>query len=204
MELLQTFAVLILVLFIVHFVMVNVLKIPFKDLVKVPGMEEGLHNIKSEPSMLTQAQLDAIQHDNEVTSLSGIEQQLRKDFGIADLDHQKQKQQGGMITNVLNTDKLVEQAIYDPNRERTNTVAPSNQDIYEKEADFGNEQTNISQFFATNPGVFFNDQRHNAYVPDVTQWGQQGTQMYSELVNAPRAQLQAYGYDAPVTPARLI
>lgn len=203
MELLQTFAVLILVLFVVHFVMVNVLKIPFKDLVPVHGATEGLHNLSNGTVTLTQSQLDAIQQDNEVTSLSGIEQQLRKDFGVADLDHQKQKQQGGMITNVL-SDKLAEQAIYDPNRERTYTIAPSNQDIYEKEADFGNEQTNISQFFATNPGVFFNDQRHNAYVPDVTQWGQHGTQLYAEMVNAPRAQLQAFGYDKNVAPAKLI
>lgn len=158
MKLIQTLSVIILVLFCAHFIMVNVLNIPYRDLVKTPGHIE----------------------------LSSIESQLKSDFGVS--------QQGGKITNLL-PDKFIEQAIYDPNRERSGEVSPANEGLYDKEADFGNEQTNISQFFATNPGVFFNDQRHNAYVPDVAQWSSAGNTMYTQMINAPRSQINPYGYD---------
>lgn len=93
----------------------------------------------------------------------------------------------GTITNKL-PDKFVQQAVYDP--EQTYPIAPSNADLYEKTADFGTEQTNVAQFFASNPQLLQRD--CCVYVPDVDQWNMRGTQMYNNMLNGPRAQLTPY------------
>jgi len=178
MDLFQTFAVIIIILFIVHYIMVNVLNIPFKDLIKTPGQIQINGNSKDQDQDLG--------HEQGM-KLSEINNNLRKEFGLSD-------QLGQGDTSNAPT-KFLEQAIYDPTRERTHSVDPANNAIYEKEAEFGSEQTNISQFFATNPGVFLNNERHNAYVPDTSVWSQQGSNLYTDLLNSARVPLQPYGYD---------
>lgn len=198
MDLLHSFAVIVLTLFMIHYIMVNVLNIPFKDLVRVPGIlgNHGMSNIApTQPTL----------------KLSDMERELKASFGVTEaVEAQSQPQSHAQShsqsheqtqTQETNTNRLPDpfrvQAAYDPEKDRNYPISAANDEIYEKEAQFGNEQTNVSQFFALNPGVFFNDQRHNAYVPDVSTWNSGGQQMFSQMVNAPRQLLQAYGYDKP-------
>lgn len=183
MDLLNSFAVIVLTLFMIHYVMVNVLNIPFKDLVRAPGIvgNHGLNNVKVDDKV------SQSQSQSQRPELAGMEAELKASFGV------------GEIGSGL-PDPFRIQAVYDPERDRNYPVAAANEEIYEKEAEFGNEQTNVSQFFALNPGAFFNDQRHNAYVPDVSTWNHGGQQLFSQMVNAPRQLLQASNFDKHYDP----
>ena len=79
-------------------------------------------------------------------------------------------------------------------------VKASNDMIYEKDADFGSDQTNVAQFFSSNPEAFLKDNRHTAYVPDVNVWNEQGSQMYNDLVTMrPYKTLNASNFENPYT-----
>jgi hypothetical protein len=88
----------------------------------------------------------------------------------------------------------VQQAVYN---EQAKGVVPINQEYgSEQVAQFGNEQTDVAQFFKVNQSAFFNDQRHNAYVPNVNSWNEQGNTMHSTHLNEPRTELAAANNDA--------
>lgn len=66
-----------------------------------------------------------------------------------------------------------------------NTVVAENYDFPEKEAEFLSESTNIGEWFRSNPALFFNDQRHNTYVPDAESWNERSKDMYITQLNQP-------------------
>lgn len=175
MELLQSLAVIILILLLVQYILINVLKIPYSDLIPVPG-RIGVEAMTS----------------NKEIDLSDLGADLKRQYGITD-----ELPQGDY------NKRFVQQAVYDPNSAAGSIVA-ANQDIYDKPADFGNEQTNVAQFFASNPGAFVNDQRHTAYVGDAANWNDQGKQLYSQMLNAPHATIQAFNCDQHLTPVTVV
>ncbi len=72
-------------------------------------------------------------------------------------------------------------------------VAPNNDVInYEKGADFSNDKTlmNSKDF-----QKFFNNERHNCYVPNTQEWGEKSNQMYQNKVNEGTKGLNPFNYD---------
>ena len=197
MSLLQTSASIILVILVIHILMHNVINLPFKDIVQAPGRR----NIESAtPSGLSKKDLEKIEEDNESTSLGTIEMRLREQYGVNGAPTANAaaalKISGGVADKITNRlpDSLVEQSVYNPKAD-TNGINASNHNIYEKEAAFGNEQTNVAQFFSANPSAFFNGQRHNSYVPDVNNWNHQGSQMFEKLRTQSPGAINAYNYN---------
>ena len=89
---------------------------------------------------------------------------------------------------------------------------PENQDIVEKyemdpvapnadgmgidhHANFSNEVTDLAHAFSTDPSVFFNDQRHNTYVPDANKWGEEADIMYQNKLNEKSYGIKEYNYE---------
>ena len=151
---------------ILYIVLIRILKVQISDLLAPSAVKLSLDE-KKDAGAAAEAEMNPEDLGDEMRN------KLRKEF----------------ITDKL-PPQLVQQAVYDP--EYKQSIAPVNQDLYEKNADFGNEQTNVSQFFAANPGAFFNQQRHNAYVPDTVDWNKQGEQLYGNMVNAPTVEVSAY------------
>jgi len=170
----QTSATVILCLFAAYIILVNILNIPFKDLVPVPEKFETLH-----------------QQQQQALSLDESKRELDREYNLTSLEAVPSQDGGNLITNRL-PDPFIEQAVYTENSPVD--TKPSNYDLFDKEADFGSEQTNVSQFFASNPTLFMNDQRHNAYVKDVSSWNQMGDCMFAERMNQPATSIQAYNY----------
>ena len=184
MNLGQTSATVLLGIFAAYVIMVNILEIPYKDIIRSPG-RSGASSMPKPPT-LTRQELEKIEHNNEQ---SCMEKELRQEFGV-ELDQATLQDLPEKKCDYI-TNQLVQQAVYDP-KQTACGPNPSNQDIYEKEALFGSEQTNVSQFFSNNPGAFFNTQRHNSYVPDVSKWNIEGDRLYTERVNDTKQQINAY------------
>lgn len=214
MSLLQTSASIILVILVIHILMHNVINLPFKDIISAPGKRD----IGSEetPARLTKKDLEKIEEDNESTSLGTIEMRLREQYGVNDASaaatnaaaavSANRSISGGLSDKITNRlpESLIEQSVYNPNA-NANAITASNHNMYEKEAAFGNEQTNVAQFFSANPSAFFNGQRHNSYVPDVNNWNHQGSQMFEKLRTQAPGAINAYNYNhgTSIAPAKL-
>lgn len=181
MPLLQSFATIILGILVAYFVLVNVLDIPFtKDLVKSPG-DITKH--------LTIDKLNSLPESDEI-SLNEVEESLRKTFSPTDRFRSAEDK----LTNKL-PPSLVPQVLYD---QSPLDIKPSNDILYEKDADFGSDRTNISQYVSSNPSAFYGDLKNTAYVPDVNVWNEQGSKMYNDLINMrPNNTLNAFNYENP-------
>jgi len=177
MPLLQSLATIILGVLVMYFILVNILEIPFtKDLIKSDG------NIKKKLDKNSLAVLDSVEEEN--VSLNDLEETLRKDLS---------RNEPEKVTNRL-PDPLVQQVKI--NEPHPINVEPSNATLYEKDAEFGSDRTNIAQFVSSNPTAFYGDLRHDAYVPDVNSWNQQGSQMYNDLVQSrPNQTLQPANFE---------
>jgi hypothetical protein len=174
MAALQSLATIILGILISYFLMVNLTE--KKGLVKSDG------NITNKISSLTTEQVAKLTADEEDNvSLTEVEESLRKEFTTGD----------NVITNRLPS-SLVSQTLYDSPVEKD--LKASNAELYEKRPDFGSDQTNVAQFLASNPSAFFGDNKHNAYVPDVTVWNEKGAQMYNDLVSSRPKDLNPSNY----------
>lgn len=175
MALLQSSATAILGIMVAYFILVNILQLPYaKDLVQAEG------NIQT---ALTQSNLDELETEEENVSLNQVEETLRRQFTTGS---------SKKISNKL-PDAMVQQVI---RNEPVSDVQASNSLMYEKDADFASERTNIAQFVSSNPSAFFGDLRNNAYVPDVNVWNEQGAQMYNDLVTTrPNKTLNAANFE---------
>lgn len=179
MDLLQGLAVLCITLFLAQYVMVNVLGVSTEELSRK-------HQPKTQtpPAPETQIQppVSTAQPGSNSPALDEIELKLRKEFGLDEGSQMAEKLQ-------LLPDALVQQAVYN---EHTKGVLPQNQDLgSQQNAQFGNEQTNVAEFFQSNPAAFLTDQRHTAYVPNVDNWNKQGQDLYDQHMNAPRQMISA-------------
>ena len=154
MNLAQTSATIILSLFLAYIILFNILEIPYKDIIKTPGLSQAE---AINEKQLTKEELAKIEKDNESlanASLSDIEMNLRKEFGVAN-EKPNGVSDGNLTCQPRNdrkfiTNKLPETvpgevmgAVYNP--EYQVGCQAANQDLYEKEALFGSEQTNVAQ-----------------------------------------------------------
>jgi hypothetical protein len=85
-------------------------------------------------------------------------------------------------------------SIFSPNVEG---IAASNQDIYDKQADFGSDVTNITQFYKNNPEVFSKILGHHA-VTNVADWEQQSKALYNTAQTATGGPIQAANFESRV------
>jgi hypothetical protein len=84
-------------------------------------------------------------------------------------------------------------SIYNPSMTTSTGILPQNQDIFEKQADFGSDVTNINQFYKNNPEVFSRILKNQ--VTNVAEWEQQSKQMYTLQQQAPTGPIQAANYE---------
>jgi hypothetical protein len=74
-------------------------------------------------------------------------------------------------------------------------ILPSNHDIFDKPADFGSDVTNINQFYKNNPDIF---EKSHINVPNVTEWSDQGKQLYNAVANSKQGPINAYNFEQSV------
>lgn len=74
-------------------------------------------------------------------------------------------------------------------------VLPSNHDIFDKPADFGSDVTNINQFYKNNPDIF---EKSHINVPNVTEWSDQGKQLFNAIANSEQGPINAYNFEQSV------
>lgn len=74
-----------------------------------------------------------------------------------------------------------------------------NQNVTEKEAQFGSEQTNLETFFKSNQDLFLDANRHSSYVPDVSEWNEE-SKFSNILIDRSHNRLDAFNADQPHTP----
>jgi hypothetical protein len=74
-------------------------------------------------------------------------------------------------------------------------ILPSNHDIFDKTADFGSDVTNINQFYKNNPDIF---EKSHINVPNVTEWSDQGKQLYNAVANSKQGPINAYNFEQSV------
>ena len=79
-------------------------------------------------------------------------------------------------------------------------VAPNHDSIsFDHMAEFSNEVTDTAKAFSINPSLFFNDQRHNAYVPDAVKWGEQADMMHQANINNRNlGNIKEYNYETRI------
>ena len=83
-------------------------------------------------------------------------------------------------------------AIFSPNAEG---IVAMNQDIYEKQADFASDVTNIKQFYKNNPEVFSKILGQKA-VTNVADWEQQSKELFATAQAANSGPIQAANFES--------
>ena len=91
-----------------------------------------------------------------------------------------------------NTDDTQIHSVYN---KQAKGVLPSNHDIFDKPADFGSDVTNINQFYKNNPDIF---EKSHINVPNVTEWSDQGKQLYNAVANSKQGPINAYNFEQSV------
>jgi hypothetical protein len=82
-------------------------------------------------------------------------------------------------------------SIFNPN---ATGILPQNQDVFEKQADFGSDVTNIRHFYKNNPEVFGKILGNNE-VTNVADWERQSKEMFQNLQQKPTGPIQAFNYE---------
>jgi hypothetical protein len=77
----------------------------------------------------------------------------------------------------------------------TSGINAQNQDIYEKQADFGSDVTNIKQFYKNNPEVF-SKILCPPTVTNVADWERQSKELYDSAQSAPSGPIQAANFES--------
>ncbi len=78
-------------------------------------------------------------------------------------------------------------------------VLPQNQDIFEKQADFGSDVTNIRQFYQNNPEVFGKILGQNQ-VTNVADWERQSKELYQSAQQPHTGPIQAANFEDKFSP----
>jgi hypothetical protein len=84
-------------------------------------------------------------------------------------------------------------------------VLPQNQDIFEKQADFGSDVTNIRQFYQNNPEVFSKilNGQNQTQVTNVADWEQQSKAMFQSIQQKSVGPIQASNFEDKYSPLNL-
>lgn len=86
-------------------------------------------------------------------------------------------------------------SIFSSTAASANDVNALNQDIYEKQADFGSDVTNINQFYKNNPEVFSKILGQTA-VTNVADWERQSKELFDSAQSAPAGPIQAANFES--------
>ena len=78
-------------------------------------------------------------------------------------------------------------------------VLPQNQDVFEKQADFGSDVTNIKHFYKNNPEVFAKILGTNE-VTNVAEWERQSKEMFQTAQQKSEGPIQAYNFEGNFSP----
>lgn len=87
-------------------------------------------------------------------------------------------------------------SVYHPN---ATGILPQNQDIFEKQANFGSDVTNIKHFYQTNPEVFSKILGQNQ-VTNVADWERQSKEMFQSAQQQPSGPIQAANFEDNFSP----
>jgi hypothetical protein len=82
-------------------------------------------------------------------------------------------------------------SIFNPN---ATGILPQNQDIFDKQADFGSDVTNINQFYKNNPEVFNKILGPNQ-VTNVSDWEQKSKELSNSAMQASSGPIQAANFE---------
>ena len=173
MELIKTIALIIGILVALKIVLNNVLLSNNSELVKAPGLLPDLNSeqrLREAFNLKSRGSRDDITNQPQALTLDRIAQDLPT-----------VKSAGSGSGNCL-------------------PVAPNHDSIsFDHMAQFDNEVTDTAKAFSVNPLLFFNDQRHNAYVPDAVKWGEQADMMYQANVNDKNTgTIKEYNYETRI------
>lgn len=107
---------------------------------------------------------------------------------------------GSMVSNKLpesGPDASVHphSSIYSSSASSTSGINAQNQDIYEKQADFGSDVTNIKQFYKNNPDVF-SKILCPPTVTNVADWERQSKELYDSAQSAQSGPIQAANFES--------
>jgi hypothetical protein len=86
-------------------------------------------------------------------------------------------------------------SIFSATASSTSGINAQNQDIYEKQADFGSDVTNIKQFYKNNPDVF-SKLLCPPTVTNVSDWERQSKELYDSAQSAPSGPIQAANFES--------
>ena len=86
-------------------------------------------------------------------------------------------------------------SIFSSTASSTSGINAQNQDIYEKQADFGSDVTNIKQFYKNNPEVF-SKILCPPTVTNVADWERQSKELYDSAQSAPSGPIQAANFES--------
>jgi hypothetical protein len=185
MDLIQTGATIALLTLLAYFVMVNVLeRTQGEDPIKTEGNispghgsedNEGIKGMESDSMINNHLNLDA----NKQVLIEGI----NTDVGF----HTRTTVGDPVSPGGENVTQL---AVFD---EQVKGVLPVNHDLFEKQANFGSDITNINQFYRNNPEVF---DRSMTTAPDAAGWHTQSQGMFNKLAHeSPNAQINAWNFE---------
>ena len=86
-------------------------------------------------------------------------------------------------------------SIFSSTASSTSGINAQNQDIYEKQADFGSDVTNIKQFYKNNPDVF-SKILCPPTVTNVADWERQSKELYDSAQSAQSGPIQAANFES--------
>jgi hypothetical protein len=137
---------------------------------------------------------DTLPNQNQNKVQSETERKLRESFMVQtsnDIANQPQAKDLDIIASNLPTAKAAGSGAGN-----CLPVAPNDDSVsFDHEAVFSNEVTDLAHAFSTDPALFFNDQRHNVYVPDTTKWGEQADMMYQAKLNDTSNRVQEHNFE---------
>jgi hypothetical protein len=143
--------------------------------------------------------------DHTVKSAGAIKDILPSSFKTAETGGVKEEVKVKEEAEVSVTNKLPEHpdaslhagsSVFNPH---TTGILPQNQDIFEKQANFGSDVTNIKQFYQNNPEVFGKILGQNE-VTNVSDWERQSKEMFQTAQQKPAGPIQAANFEDNFSP----
>ena len=164
MNVLQTGATIILITMVMYFIMVNLFEhrvLPVASQGFVKDTVSKARTVKD--NIISSNIVKATLQINNKLPVSGI----NTDTGEPITNTIVQTAQQPFITKNL--------AVYNAD---TQGILPQNHKVYEKDADFKSDITNINQFYINNPELF----NKNSYATDVAGWDQKSKDMINNIL----------------------
>jgi len=167
MNVLQTGATIILITMIMYFILVNLFEHPVLPVVSQGFVTEALkrkvHTVKD--NILSSNIVKATLQINNKLPVSGINTDTGEPITNTIVQTVQQPFTKTVVSAVYNSD--------------TQGILPNNHKVYEKDADFTSDITNINQFYINNPELF---NKGSSYTPDVAGWEQKSKDMVNNIL----------------------